>query len=144
MNICNNACIPLHSANICGTIKTCIQHGKDGQSVSYGRQASFSKGGSPGVRNLRGYGEAVVASKDCTRGETWQAMAHQAKHTGEPQRERNANRRGLTISVSATPRLYTRSCRGRKRITLAGVTLCSIIARHTQQRKVGYCMPCFV
>jgi hypothetical protein len=142
MNICNTSCIQLHSDNMYGTIKTCIPHGKDGQRVNDGRKASFSKGGRPGVRDLRGYSEAVVASKDCTGRQTGQAMAHQAKHTGQPQGERNANRR-VTISVSATPRLCTRSSSGRKRITLAGVTLCSIIARHTQQRKVAS-MPCFL
>jgi hypothetical protein len=101
--------ILLHIDTLCGTILECIQHGKDGQSVSYGGQASFSKGGCTSVRSLTRDGQAMASAQDCTRGQTWQTMAHQAKHARTSQRARNAHRgklnTTLAISLPATPRL---------------------------------------
>lgn len=105
----NITLITLHNDNLYGTIRTCIPHGKDGQRVNDGRKTSFSKGGRPGVRYLRGNGETLVDAQDCTRGQTRETMAYQAKHTGQPQGERNANRReGITLtSVSSTDLSHT-------------------------------------
>lgn len=100
------SCIPLQFVGIYDIIKTCIQHGKDGHSDRHGRKATFSKGGCTGVRTLRGYSEAVVTPRDDTRGQTWEVMAHQAKHTGSTQGRGNAteeNQITLAYFLPATP-----------------------------------------
>lgn len=94
--------ISLHFDTLYGTILECIQHGKDGQRVSYGRQAAFSKGGCTSVRSLTRDGQAVVAAQDCTRRQTWQAMAYQAKHARQPQGARNATRE-VVHSLAISP-----------------------------------------
>ena len=135
--------ILLHIDTLYGTIYECIPHGKDGQRVSYGRQASFSKGGRPCVRRLSRDGQAVVAERDCTRRQAWQTMAYQAKHARTSQGERNATRREQVNTLASSPvapRLTPVCFQAASINPLCGATCLYDITRHS--RSVKFTVAC--